>query len=156
MMEDNYYNYKNYSLSVKPNGSNVKVRLWENLNGDNKTLSLKTSKNYDYKNNYIMRTGKDTFSQIPIINKANTGKNRAFMVFDDEFKVIGTMKDGKISNVTDVQKFPENERQFNKLGNLARRVCKKLVEFAQGNETGIVKGAENIRQSKVFELLKKV
>lgn len=156
MIENNYFNYKNYSMSVKPNGDDVKVRLWERPVGDGSVLKLKASKDYDYENRNIIRRGDKTFSQMPMSGKCNEGKHCDFFVLDDGFKVKGKMQNGMIREVSELESFPQTENQFSKLGGVAKRVCKKLVTFVKENEGGISKASESIKQSKIFELIKKV
>ncbi len=154
MIENNYFNYKNYSLSIKPNGEDVRVRLWRRLAQDNRALKLKATKDYDYENRNIIRSGDKTFSQLPMSEKYNKGKLCEFFVLDDSFKVKGKMQNGMIREVSELENFPLLENQFAKLGGTAKRLCKKLVSYVMANEGAVPKIAESVKQSKIFDLIK--
>ena len=156
MIEDNYFNYKNYSLSVKRDGENSKVRLWQNDDNSKKLVSVKY---YDKENDYITRNSENRSSMLPKSGIIQRGKNSNFFILDNQFKLQGKLKRGEITGIYDMMHYPQTESEFNKLGALARKFCKKVAVFA--SKANIEKELspeilEKVRKSKVFETLGKI
>lgn len=156
MIENNYFNYKNYSLSLKRDGQNSKARLWKNDGASKKLVSIKY---YDKENDYITRNAENTSSMIPKSGAIQRGKNSNFFVLDNSFKLQGKIKNGEITGIYDMSHYPQTESDFNKLGGLAKRFCKKIADFV--NKVNVEKELspeiiEKVKTSKVYEVLSKV
>ena len=140
-------------MSVKNNGDNMKVRLWERQGSGNNSLLLKAAKNYDYETGYITRSAGNVYSRVPMSNGVNNGVVCDFLTVDNGFKAAGKIKNGIIQEVTELEQFPQTESQFSKLGNAAKRFCKKITNYVKNIEAVQEKNKilESVFSSKIFK-----
>ena len=150
MIENNYFNYKNYSLSSKTNGQTLKVRLWErNTNENENIMQLVETKNYDYKTGYITKNANGKYAKFPMTNGINKNKTSVFIVEDNGLSIAGTMKNGDVTSINKLEKFPQTEKEFSSLGSTAKRFCKKIITFVQSNTEKVSPITETIKNSKI-------
>lgn len=127
MIDKNYFAYKCMFVSKKDYSDLEKIRLWKASPNDSSVMKLVSVKGYDKESNFIERSCGNRYSKIPMVNQANKGKTLDFLVKEGDFLLEGKQCDGKIVEIVQKKMFPACKESFDKLGNLARRYCSKLM-----------------------------